>query len=65
VPDAETPSRPDRPEPECPSAQPGSKEAVLKSFGIFQDDDDLDEQLARLRAIRKAAGKWSDQTRTP
>lgn len=40
-----------------PPAKPGSKEAVLKHFGVFQADDDLEEQLAALRAQRKAAGE--------
>jgi excisionase family DNA binding protein len=38
------------------SSEGGSKRAVLKHFGIFKDDADLDEQLANLRAGRKAAG---------
>lgn len=41
---------------EAASPEQGSKRAVLKHFGIFKDDADLDEQLADLRARRKAAG---------
>ena len=33
-------------------AEPGSKEAVLKVFGIFKNDDDLEARLADLRALR-------------
>jgi excisionase family DNA binding protein len=32
--------------PRQSTAKPGSKEAVLRHFGIFQGDADLDEQLA-------------------
>jgi excisionase family DNA binding protein len=32
----------------------GSKQAVLSHFGVFKDDDDLEEQLANLRARREA-----------
>lgn len=32
----------------------GSKQAVLHNFGIFKDDEDLEEQLANLRAQREA-----------
>jgi excisionase family DNA binding protein len=39
-----------------PSGDRGSKQAVLKHFGVFQEDADLDEQLAGARARRKAAG---------
>lgn len=45
------------PGPEGPSAKRGSKQAVLKHFGVFKEDDDLEEQLAAIRAIRVAAGK--------
>lgn len=38
-----------------PSPKPGSKQAVLKHFGIFRDDDDLEERLADARAWREAA----------
>jgi len=34
----------------------GSKQAVLKHSGIFEDDTDMDERLADIRARRKAAG---------
>ena len=37
--------------------KPGSREAVLRAFGAFRDEDDLEEQLAALRAIRKASGR--------
>jgi hypothetical protein len=40
-----------------PAAKPGSKEAVLKHFGVFKDDADMEEQLAILRAIREASGE--------
>ena len=41
-----------------PSPPPGSKEAVRKCIGVFAGDGDMEEQLARLAAIRKgdAAG---------
>jgi excisionase family DNA binding protein len=39
------------------SAKPGSKQAVLRHFGVFEDDADLEEQLAGLRARRGAAGE--------
>jgi excisionase family DNA binding protein len=44
---------------ERPTAAPprGSKEAVLKHFGVFKDDGDLEEQLATLRKYREAAGE--------
>ncbi len=38
-----------------PSAKPGSKEAVLKHFGVFKDDADLEAQLAGIRARREAS----------
>jgi excisionase family DNA binding protein len=38
------------------SPKRGSSEAVLKHFGVFKDDDDLEEQLAGLRALREAGG---------
>jgi excisionase family DNA binding protein len=41
---------------EKPVTEPGSKQAVLKHFGIFKDEDDLEEVLAGIRARRKAAG---------
>jgi excisionase family DNA binding protein len=37
------------------SAKRGSKEAVLKHFGVFQDDADLQQQLTDIRAQRKAS----------
>jgi len=43
------------PAPEKPTPKPGSKEAVLKHFGLFKDDGDLEEQLASLRAQRRAS----------
>lgn len=36
-------------------AEPGSKDAVLKVFGIFKDDDDPEARLADLRALREAS----------
>lgn len=44
------------PAPEQPSAKPGSKAAVLKNFGVFKDDGDVEEQVAKLRARREADG---------
>lgn len=35
----------------------GSSEAVLRHFGVFQDDGDLDAQLAATRAAREGAGR--------
>jgi excisionase family DNA binding protein len=40
--------------PEWPSAKPGSKQAVLRHFGVFQGDADVEEQLAGIRARREA-----------
>jgi excisionase family DNA binding protein len=34
--------------------KPGSKEAVMKHFGIWKDDKDIEEFLANLRAQREA-----------
>ena len=34
----------------------GGKEAVLKHFGVFRDDNDLEERLADARARREAGG---------
>lgn len=42
------------PESESRSPPPGSKRAVLRHFGIFKDDPDLEAQLADIRARRKA-----------
>ena len=39
----------------APRAEPGSKEAVAKVFGIFKGDDDLEARLADLRALREAS----------
>ncbi len=44
------------PVPERPVAKPGSKQAVLKHFGVFKADADIEEQLAGIRA-RRAAGE--------
>lgn len=41
---------------ESPRARPGSKQAVLRHFGVFEGDADVDEQLAAIRAQREAAG---------
>jgi excisionase family DNA binding protein len=43
------------PSSESPSDKRGSKQAVLRHFGVFQDDADLEDQLAGIRARRKAA----------
>ncbi|HWG43714.1 MAG TPA: helix-turn-helix domain-containing protein [Gemmataceae bacterium] len=40
--------------PEAASPKAGSKEAVLKHFGVFRDDKDMEEQLANLRVQREA-----------
>jgi excisionase family DNA binding protein len=40
-----------------PAAKPGSKQAVLRHFGVFKDDGDLEAQLAAIRARREAAGE--------
>lgn len=45
------------PSPERASAKPGSKQAVLKHFGVFKDDADVEEQLAGIRARREAASE--------
>ncbi len=37
----------------APRAEPGSKEAALKVFGIFKDDD-MDARLTEMRALREA-----------
>jgi hypothetical protein len=34
----------------------GSKQAVLKHFGIFKDDEDLEERLADARRRREEQG---------
>jgi excisionase family DNA binding protein len=39
------------------AAKPGSKQAVLRHFGVFKEDDDVEEQLASIRARREAAGE--------
>lgn len=36
--------------------KPGSKEAVLKHFGIFREDDDLEARLAEVRSQRETGG---------
>jgi excisionase family DNA binding protein len=38
------------------AGKPGSKKAVLQHFGIFRDDDDMEERLAEARAKRETAG---------
>lgn len=38
-------------------AKPGSKEAVLRHHGVFREDADIEEQIAGIRARRKAAGE--------
>jgi len=44
------------PTPDEPAPKRGSKQRVMKHAGIFADDGDLAEQLARLEAIRDAEG---------
>lgn len=39
-----------------PPRRPGSKQAVLAHFGIFQNEGDLEEQLADARKRREAGG---------
>jgi hypothetical protein len=39
-----------------PSTRPGSKRAVLQRFGLIRDDDDLKEQLEKVRRWREAGG---------
>jgi excisionase family DNA binding protein len=39
-----------------PREKPGSKQAVLKHFGVFQDEDDLEEHLADAKRRREAEG---------
>jgi hypothetical protein len=41
---------------EDPTPRPGSKQAVLRHFGIIKDDDDLAEQLELIRKQREAGG---------
>jgi hypothetical protein len=36
--------------------KPGSKQAVLKHFGIFHEDADLDDRLGDARTRREAGG---------
>jgi excisionase family DNA binding protein len=45
-------------QPEEPGAKPGSKQAVLKRFGVLRDaaDGDLQEQLAAVRKRRETGG---------
>ena len=45
------------PAPENLPAKRGTKQTVLRHFGVFQDDADVEEQLADIRARRKAAGE--------
>jgi len=44
------------PWPERPPVKPGSKQAILKHFGVFKEDGDLEEQLAGIRARRETGG---------
>jgi excisionase family DNA binding protein len=39
-----------------PTVERGSRQAVLKHFGVFREDDDLEEQLADVRRRREAGG---------
>jgi excisionase family DNA binding protein len=43
--------------PERSGPKRGSKEAVLRHFGIFKDEHDLEEVLAQIHSRRKAAGE--------
>lgn len=45
------------PAPERPAAKPGSKQAVLRHFGVFMDDADVKEQLLDIRSRREATGE--------
>lgn len=47
----------DKLQAERKAVEPGTKQAVLRHFGIFKDDDDLQEVLAGLHARRKAGGE--------
>ncbi len=42
--------------PEEKTPRPGSKQAVLKNFGVFRDDDDMEARLAEARRQRQAGG---------
>jgi len=42
--------------PEEKTPRPGSKQAILKHFGVFRDDDDMEARLAEVRAQREAGG---------
>lgn len=44
------------PAPESPAEKRGSRQAVLRHFGVFQEDADLEVQLAGIRTPREAAG---------
>jgi hypothetical protein len=39
---------------EASTPRRGSKQAILRHFGVFRDDDDLEARLADARAQRKA-----------
>lgn len=45
------------PETVSPSAMRGSKQSVLRHFGVFKGDPDIEEQLDAIRAGREAAGQ--------
>jgi hypothetical protein len=40
---------------ERPTPRRGSKEAALRHFGIFREDEDLEQRLNDVRALREAA----------
>jgi excisionase family DNA binding protein len=42
------------PASERTAPKPGSKQAVLKHFGVFKEDGDIEEQLARIRTSRES-----------
>jgi len=39
----------------------GSKKAVMEYFGIFRDDDDLEDQLAKLRSYRDSTDSEDEE----
>ena len=41
---------------EAAAPKPGSKQAVMKHFGVFKDDADLEERIADAQARREAGG---------
>jgi excisionase family DNA binding protein len=41
---------------EAKTSKPGSKQAVLKHFGVFEGDEDLEQRFSDARARREAGG---------